>query len=130
MNINKIVQQVYINDFKESKIKYFHEFIKKKLKNVDSKKECILNCYMLFTFYDWDQIIQWNIFNEILIDHPHLSIYKVICESHNDLQNQLIESHNQTSKDIYYTNDLLNRFYNEYRDEDGNVYYTSSSSGV
>lgn len=81
MNINKITRQIYINDYKDSKLSQFSDFIRIRIKNIDSKIECILNCYMLFNLKDWEEIITWKLYDNLILDYPHLSIYKLICES-------------------------------------------------
>lgn len=90
MNINKITRQIYINDYKDSKLSQFSDFIRIRIKNIDSKIECILNCYMLFNLKDWEEIITWKLYDNLILDYPHLSIYKLICESKHQILYQII----------------------------------------
>lgn len=91
MNTNKITQKMYIDYFKESNCDNYYEFIKNKLKSHESKCECIINCYMLFTFDDWSHITSLSLFQELVLQYPYLYVFKVICDSHYQL---LKEIHN------------------------------------
>ena len=112
MNINKITQKMYINYFTESHCCNYSEFIQNKLKSIESKCECIINCYMLFTFEDWIQISLYEFFSELVMQYPHLSVYKVICESYYDLKQQIVFSYNYSSNTIEDKIDQLEQKFN------------------
>jgi len=129
MNTNKITQKLYIDSFKESNCANYYEFIENKLKSYESKCECIINCYMLFTLNDWSHITSLSLFQELVLQYPYLSVFNIICESHyrllkeihsggilnkseldkmQDKINYLLESQNEFKNEVNYVMNKLN----------------------
>lgn len=108
MNIDKVIGQMYFEQFRESNIPSWFEFLNT-FENVDIQLEIISNCKHLFELSDWQQIKNNNMdfFLQILIENPELFVLKHLLNLQEKVD--LLSIHNQTMQaDIYTHVERLN----------------------
>jgi len=86
MNIDKVISQMYFEQFRESNKQSWFEFLNT-FENIDTQLEIVSNCKHLFELSDWQQIKNNNMdfFLQILIENPDLFVLKHLL----DLQKKL-----------------------------------------
>jgi hypothetical protein len=102
MNIDKVIGQMYFEQFRESNKQSWFEFLNT-FENVNIQLEIVSNCKHLFELSDWQQIKNNNMdfFLQILIENPELFILKHLLNLQEKVD--LLSIHNQTVQTEIYT---------------------------
>ena len=86
--------QMFHNEEKETRKLSWYEYCAQL--DEQQQVECLTTCFPLFSFYDWQDIVELKSWSIVLLDNPQLSIYSIMCQMYNELQCKIDHSHADT----------------------------------
>lgn len=93
MQLGNLNKQIYIVDYRESMCNSWITFLSNK--SLTYQIDCILQCYLEFTFTDWQQIILTEAYKYVIQEKEELKVVELICQSfelNKNLLDDLMES--------------------------------------